>query len=161
MGVARLDGDAVALESVEALGLDSSLELMSAEGLAASIRRAASFTCPTTASALARTVSDALAGLRGFDEENSHEIPDIIESMVAYGDLLELPFEDPQGTRRRLFLGPPAYVQRTGIDSCLLLGIRSEGAALLSDELSAQVEYVRHARVIRLPDRDLRAQLLA
>jgi hypothetical protein len=160
MGIARLDTGAVGVESVEALGLDPSVDLMSPEGLAASIRRAASFTCPTTPGVLMRTVSEVLSGLRGFREETSSEIVDLIESMLAYGDLLELPLEDSQGTRRRLFLGPPAYVQRRGTNSCLLLGIRPEGAPLLGDELNAQVDCVRHARVIRLPDNDPLARLL-
>lgn len=160
MGVARLDTDAVAVETVEALGLDPSIDLMSPEGLAASIRRAASFTCPTTPGVLARTVSEVLSELRGFDEETPHEIVRLIESMLAYGDLLELPFEGSQGTRRRLFLGPPAYVRRSGTNSCLLLGIRSEGAALLSDQLGAQIEYVHHARVIRLAESDPLTELM-
>ncbi len=160
MGVARLDTDAVAAETVEALGLDPSIDLMSAEGLAASIRRAASFACPTTPGVLVRTMSEVLSGLRGFDDETPDEIVHLIESMVAYGDLLELPLEDPRGTGRRLFVGPPAYVRRRGTNSCLLLGIRPEGAGLLSDELSAQIEYVRHARVMRLPESEPLTELM-
>jgi hypothetical protein len=160
MGVARLDTDAVAVETVEALGLDASIDLMSAEGLAASIRRAASFACPTTPGVLARTMSEVLSGLRGFDDETPNEIVHLIESMVAYGDLLELPLEDSEGTRRRLFLGPPAYVRRRGTNSCLLLGIRPEGAPLLGEELGAQIEYVRHARVMRLAENELLTELM-
>jgi hypothetical protein len=160
MGVVRLDTDAVAVETAEALGLDPSIDLMSAEGLAASIRRAASFACPTTPGVLARTMSEVLSGLRGFGAETPDEIAHLIESMVAYGDLLELPLEDSQGTRRRLFLGPPAYVRRRGTNSCLLLGIRPEGAALLSDGLAPQIEYVRHARVVRLAESEPLTELM-
>lgn len=154
MGVTPLDPEAVAAETVEALGLDPSIELMSSEGLAVSIRRAASFACPTTQGVLKRTTSEVLSGLGGVDEETPDDIAFLIESMLAYGDLLELPLEETQGTRRRLFLGPPAYVRRRGTNSCLLLGIRPEGAALLGDELGTQIEYVRHARVLRLAEGD-------
>jgi hypothetical protein len=160
MGVSRLEPDAVALDAAETLGLDPSIDLKSQEGLAASIRRAASFICPTTAGALARTTGDVLSGLPEFGDHTQDEIAHLIEAMLAYGDLLELPVEDSQGTHRRLFLGPPAYVRRRGTNSCLLLGVRPEGAGLLSSELSTKIEYIRHARVIRLAEGDPLTELL-
>src|SRR5205823_8744915 len=100
------------------------------------------------------------SGLRGFDDETPNEIIRLIEAMLAYGDLLELPLEDSEGTRRRLFLGRPAYVRRRGTNSCLLMGIRPEGAPLFGDELGAQIEYVRHARVMRLAEGEPLAELM-
>lgn len=149
MGIARLDAEAVALETVETLGLDPAIELLSAEGLAASTRRAASFMCPTTHGALVRATSEVLSGLPGFGEQTPEEIAQLIDSMIAYGDLLELPHEDAQGRRRLLFLGPPSYVPRRTANACLLLGIRPEGAELVSDELLSSIEYVGHARALR------------
>jgi hypothetical protein len=160
MAVRRLDPDAVALDVSETLDLDSTIDLMSQEGLAASIRRAASFTCPTTAGALARTTSDVLSALPDFGNQTQDDIAHLIDAMLAYGDFLELPLEGSQGTHRRLFLGHPGYVRRRGTNSCLLLGVRPEGADLLSDELGARIEYVRHARVIRLAEGDPLAELL-
>lgn len=148
MGVSRLSPPDVAAEAVEALGLDPSLDLMSPEGLAASIRRAASFSCPTTPGMLLRAVSDVLVGLPGFDDEKRNQTVELIESLLAYGDLLELP--DQEGRQRQLYLGPPAYVPRRGSSSCLLIGIRPEGAPLVSDELAGDIQYNGHARILRL-----------
>jgi hypothetical protein len=158
MGVSRLSPPDVAVEAVEALGLDPSLDLMSAEGLAASIRRAASFSCPTTPGVLLRAVSDVLVGLPGFDDEKRNQTMELIESLLAYGDLLELP--DPEGRQRRLYLGPPAYVPRRGSSSCLLIGIRPEGAPLVSDELAGEIEYNGHARILRLTEDESLSELL-
>ena len=68
---------------------------------------------------------------------------------MAYGDLLELPVEGEDAQRRQLFLGPPAYVLREGSNRALLIGVRPEGAALLSEDLMRRVEYFGHARAIR------------
>ncbi len=161
MGVARLGPKTVVVEAVETLGLDRSVDLLSPEGLAASIRRAASFTCPTTAGALGRTTADVLSGLHDFGDQVLDDLGELIEAMVAYGDLLELPLQDSEGSRRRLFLGPPAYVRRGGTNSCILLGIRPEGAALLSDELGAKIQHVGHARVLQLEEGEPLAEVLA
>jgi hypothetical protein len=158
MGLSRLSPPDVAVEAVEALGLDPSLDLMSAEGLAASIRRAASFSCPTTPGTLLRAVSDVLVGLPGFDDEKRKQITELIESLLAYGDLLELP--DQNGRQRQLYLGPPAYVPRRGSNSCLLVGIRPEGAPLVSDELAGDIEYNGHARILRLTDDESLGEVL-
>jgi len=158
MGVSRLSPPDVAVEAAETLGLDPSLDLMSAEGLAASIRRAASFSCPTTPGTLLRAVSDVLVGLPGFDDEKRNQITELIESLLAYGDLLELPDQD--GRQRQLYLGPPAYVPRRGSNSCLLVGIRPEGAPLVSDELAGDIQYHGHARILRLTDDESLGEVL-
>jgi hypothetical protein len=158
MGISRLSARHVAVEAVETLGLDPSLDLLSPEGLAASIRRAASFSCPTTPGALLRAIAEVMVGLPSFDDEKREQIAELIESLLAYGDLLELPDED--GLQRRLFLGPPAYVPRRGSNSCLLLGVRPEGAPLVSDEVAGDIDYNGHARVLRLAEDESLSELL-
>jgi hypothetical protein len=116
--------------------------------LAASLRRAASFLCPTTPGALIRAVKDCLRGLPEFTEEIETEIAGLVDSLVAYGDLLELPVDDDTRIRRQLFLGPPAYVPRSS-HLALLVGIRPEGAPLLSDDLLGDIECPGYSRFIR------------
>ena len=153
MGIERLEPREVAVETVETLGLAvSELELMSPEGLAASLRRAASFLCPATPGSLRRAVAEALAGLPGFDDESPGDMDELIHSLIAYGDLLELPHEDDAGKRRLLFLGSPGYVRRRGTNTCLLVGIRPEGAPLISGELLETIVYEGHVRLIRSTD---------
>ena len=149
MDVARLEPDRVGEAVVETLGLDShSFDLGSTESLAACIRRAASFLCPTTARRLITTVGEALDGLPGGGADLSAQLEALIDSMIGYGDLLELPTEGGADGRRQLFLGVPAFVRRRATNTCLLLGIRPEGAPLVGDDLLELIEPEGHVRVI-------------
>lgn len=162
MGVAveRVDPARVASEAVEALGLDAdSLDLRSDEALAASVRRAASFLCPTPPGRLVRAVTEVLAGLPTFEEDSKAQVERLVEALVSYGDLLELPMDDSGGTRRHLFLGPPAYVRRSR--GCVLLGVRPEGAPLISEELLGNVDYNAHLQFILSHDSGPVDELLA
>jgi hypothetical protein len=161
MGLERLSPADVSVEAVHSLGLDpDAVKLSSAEALAASIRRAASFLSPTTPGALVRAVADALTGLPGMSgDQSKREIETVVESLVSYGDLLELPIDDVSGRRRQLFLGPPAFVRRTA--GYLLLGVRPEGAPLLGEDLLDRVEYHGHVRLIPSDDSAPVHELLA
>lgn len=160
VGVERIDPVRVAEESVEALALNAAeVGLTSPEALAASIRRAASFLCPTTPGALLRAVKEVLSGLPGFSDETEIEIAALVDSLVSYGDLIELPIDDGSRSRRQLFLGPPAFIPRQA-NTALLLGVRPEGAPLLSDDLLNTINHVGHARLIRSRDGHPIADLL-
>jgi hypothetical protein len=83
-----------------------------------------------------------------------------MDSLVSYGDLLELPVDDGTRVRRQLFLGPPAYVPRSS-HLALLVGIRPEGAPFLGDDLLGDIECASYARFIRSKDDRTIADLLA
>jgi hypothetical protein len=150
MAIEALTSAELAAYSLRVLGLDSeSVEINSVEALAASLRRAASFMCPTTPALLIRSVDEAIAGLAAYSDATRTMLETTLESVVLYGDLLELPVDEEEGRRRRLFLGPPAFVRRRS-GACLLLGVRPEGAQLASETLLAEVEHDAHVRL--LPD---------
>jgi hypothetical protein len=149
--IARLDRTRVSAEAVAALGLDAtSLDVTSLEVLSESLRRAASFMCPTTPRRLVDVVSDVLHGLHDDDEAVRDQLETLLDAMIGYGDLLDLPFNEGSVTRRQVFLGPPAYVRRAS-DAFLLSGVRADGAPLIGDELLESVEYENHVRFIRSP----------
>jgi hypothetical protein len=152
MAVERLDPATARIYTLRSLGLDPEESgLDSAVAYAALVRRAASFLCPTNPGALVRAVAEVASPLSAVPmEELRRAIEAVLESVIACGDLFELPIED-MGTRRRTtFLGPPAFV---GIgDLYLLLGVRGEGAPIVSDQLEELVEYRGHMRLIRTPD---------
>jgi hypothetical protein len=149
MGVERLEPIAVAGEAVASLSLNSAeVNLASPEALAAALRRAASFLCPTTPRALVRAVTEVLAGLPGFADDSESQVEALVQSLVSYGDLLELPVDDGERRRRHVFLGPPAYVRRA-TNAALLIGVRPEGAPLVGDELLGMIDHEGHARFIR------------
>lgn len=149
MGIERLDPTSVSLEVVGALGLDpDAFELGSMSVIAASVHRAASFLSPTPPGVLARAVADALSGLPGFpSEEGRAAIEAAVEALASLGDLIELPIDDVEGRRRHIYLGPPSYVLRSS--DCILLGVRPEGAPIVSEELLARVEFRDYLRLIR------------
>lgn len=160
MGVERLAAADVGAEAVERLGLDATaLDLMSAEAIAASLRRAASFLCPTTPAVLVGAVDDAVARLPGYTEQTREQIDTVFGFLVAYGDLLELQVDTETRTRRHVFLGSPAFVRRQS-NACLLIGVRPDGAPLVAEELLSQVEYDGHLRMLPPTASELLTELL-
>jgi hypothetical protein len=153
MGIERLEAQQLSAATVEALGLSDRVALDSAEALAASLRRAASFLCPTTPRALVASVSEALLGLPEFAETPpGPKLHGVLDSLLANGDLIEAPLDDTGGSRRHLFLGPPSFIRRKG--GFLLTGVRPDGAPLLDRELLAVIELRSHARSIRTEQPD-------
>jgi len=107
--------------------------------------------CPTSHGSLVRAVTEAVSPLSGgLPDKDRAQIEAVVESVVACGDLLELPIDEAGVRRRALFLGPPAFVRcGTGY---LLLGVRPEGAPIVSDQLAGEVEHRGHSRLIRSQD---------
>lgn len=154
MGIARLQRDDVVAATVEALGLDAAVaDLETPEVLAAIVRRAASFLCPITPSALVRSVGECLEGLIADEppKDRGSFVGAMLEDLVAYGDLIEAPIEDDRigVSRRQLFLAQPSYVPLTsGI--CLIIGIRADGLPIDDGSLDDQVDYYNHTRRVML-----------
>jgi hypothetical protein len=135
--------------AVRVLGLDAALiELTSQEGLAASLRRAASFMCPTSPSRLLDTVLDAIRPVSPEGRVSRDQLAGLLDLLVAGGDLLELRHEAGRSTRL-LYLGPPSFIEREA-GSYLLLGVRPFGAPLVDAELAEEIEPEGHTRTIRL-----------
>jgi hypothetical protein len=143
--------------SVRALGLDAeALDLESPEALAALVRRAASFTSPCSPKALRGHVLTALTELTdpgaNAREELRTSIDETVEALTSYGDLLELPADDPNesASARVLYLAPPTYVC---VDDVLfLLGGLQDGGDAVPSDLRAVVEYRSHTRRVRPND---------
>lgn len=147
MGIELKSPAQVSTDVIAALQLDEvAVDLASPEALAASLRRAAAFLCPTPPMALTRAVGEVLVGLLNLDEAVYSDIQDLLQALVGCGDLLELSREDEMNSRRQLFLGPPAFVRST--NSYFICGIRPDGAPLLSQELLDRTEYEGHLRLL-------------
>lgn len=131
------------------LGFDpSTADLSTPEVLAAAIRRAASFSCPMSPRALREMLVESLRELTDLGEV-SEDVDEMIAKLVAHGDLVEAPIEDPVSGRetRTLFLAAPAFVRISS--DILLLGIRASGIGLLDDEHLPLVRHDRHVRRVR------------
>lgn len=150
MVVELLSVDQVAVDIVRGVGLDFELlDPSSPEVLSALIRRAASFSCPTTSNNLITVVKNSLRGLPLEGEELDDQLRSLTQALVGYGDLLELPLEQASGTmRRNLYLAPPSFVERAS-NTYFLVGIRPEGAPIVGDELRERIQYEAHVRTLQ------------
>jgi hypothetical protein len=134
--------------AIETLGLaPSAIDLTSTEALAASLRRAASFMCPTSPGRLVDAVHGAVQPLAGVSVSRS-DVAEVLEQLVGSGDLLELRHDNGRSTRL-LYLAPPSFIER-GPGHYLLLGIRPFDAPLIQDDLAGEIDYEGHTRSIRL-----------
>jgi hypothetical protein len=149
MTLSSLTPDDASALSVRTLGMDPDLVgLSSPEGLAASLRRAASFLCPTNPSRLVDAVLSAVRPLT--DEDLSrNEVADLLDLLIASGDLLELRQELQGRMVRLVYLGPPSYIERAP-GTYMLLGVRPFGGWLVTSELAASVTREGHTRVLEL-----------
>lgn len=148
MKLTKVTVQEAATVAVKALGLEAgNVGLSSPEGLAASLRRAASFMCPTSRDRLVRAVLETLEPLDGGQLKRD-ELMDVIDQLVASGDLLELRRESGP-SMRLLYLAPPSYIERVP-GSYFLMGVRPFGVPLIEDELSEAIEYEGHIRILTI-----------
>jgi hypothetical protein len=135
--------------AIKTLELDEeSTDLVSPEGLSASLRRAASFLCPATPRELIDAVLDAIRPLYDDAAPSRDTLMDQLELLISGGDLLELRQAESR-TTRLLFLGPPSYVEKEP-GRYLVFGVRPFGASLVGASLSGEVLYEGQTRTIQL-----------
>jgi len=137
--------------SVDALGLDpNTVDLCKIEALACCLRRAAGFLCPCSSRTLVHAVAEPLWGLVDNLEELRRTVEDVLEALVAHGDiheLLDASQEASNGRRSLLYLAPPTFVRRQG-GAVIILGLLPDGMSLLPEEIEEQIEYFNHVRLL-------------
>jgi hypothetical protein len=142
----------VQAHKVAELGLDqNALDLTSTEAIAGALRRAAGFLCPCSPKTLVRAVLRPLEGLVTDVDNLTNTIEEILEALVAHGDLLEhvdVSAEEGVLPRTYLYAAPPSFVCRES-GTIIIIGIAPDQLSVLPDELRERVEYVNHVR--RLP----------
>lgn len=159
----RLTVEEVHALKVAELGLDpDAIDLCAPEAIAGALRRAASAVCPSTPATLVRHVVRPLRGLipdiRAFQEQ----VEEVLEAMIAIGDLLECAdvlTEQDDSRTPLLYPAPASFVGRES-GAVLLVGIASDQLSALPADLEARIEYSSHVRQIRpLPGEDLAGDL--
>jgi hypothetical protein len=143
--------------AVGMLGIDAAADLLGIEGLAASLRRAASFLCPASPRQIIDAVLDAVEPLVSSGELARGDLADLLDLLVSAGDLIELPRGDAISSRL-LYLGPPSYVEKRP-GRYLLTGVRPFGAPLIGTDLASAIQYEGHTRTIELDSREAAAEL--
>ena len=100
MAVSSLSAAEASALSVRILGLEpETVDLTSREGLSASLRRAASFMCPTSPSRLVSAVLGAVSPLSSIGEVTRESLTNLLDLIVAAGDLLELRRDEDRSIR--------------------------------------------------------------
>jgi len=136
---------------VKALGLDSAaLDIPSVECVAALLRRVAGFICPCGAHALTRAVVDCCREVVVEKENLKTLVEEVLEAMVAYGDLLEA--QDVLASAKDLscswlYPAPPSFVLRKS-GKVLLLGISPGLISALTPDMEELIVYSRHVRYL-------------
>lgn len=159
----RLQIAEVRTQSVAALGLNASAyTITSASALAGAIRRCASFLCPCASSSLARAVMNPLRGLVDDLGATKVQIEEMIETLIAHGDLFE--YRDPTASGASsntvVYAAPCGFVRR-GSGATILLGISADQLTALPGDLESRVEHSGHVRWLRpQTGEDLRDDLL-
>ena len=157
MRLTKLTANDASRLAVETLGLDAdAIGLTSTEGLAVSLRRAASFMCPTSPGRLVDAVLGALRPLHGEDLARD-DLVDLLDQLVASGDLLELRHESGRSTRM-LYLAPPSFIERVP-GTYLLMGVRPFGAPLTGGDLAGAIEYEAHTRILTIDPAEVESEL--
>lgn len=134
--------------TLDSLGLDKiEYDITSVETIAAQIRRAANFFCPCAPNTLVQAVVNVSKYLVKDPEQLRHKTKDVLEKIVAYGDLVEGGDWRPEGEERIavLYAVPPGFVTRES-GQFLLFGIGNGGKISLPIDLEKQIKqrgYVR------------------
>jgi hypothetical protein len=150
MGVVmkRLTIEEVHAQKIRELGLDpEALDLMTPEGLAGALRRAASYLCPCSSATLVRAVVRPLRGLVPDLDKAKELAEETLEAMISHGDVLEQrEFQDGTPTARVLLYAAPAsfVVRQSGL--VVLLGVAADQLSPLPSELEHRIEYLGHVR---------------
>lgn len=156
MGIAIRTADQVATLSVRTLGLDEGLFVLEyPEATCASLRRAASFQCPTTPRALVDTVVEVLTPVMA-EPPSREDLMNLVEQLLSTGDLIELADATTDNAVRLLYLGPPSFVEKAP-GRYLLTGIRPHGSPLVPKDVP--IDYEGHTRTVSLDSQGSEALL--
>lgn len=159
----RLTAEQVHAQKIKELGLDPDVfDLMTPEGLAGALRRAASYLCPCSAVTLVSAVVRPLRGLVPNLDKVKEMVEDTLDAMSAHGDVIEHPEmqEGLPSVRVLLYAAPATFVIRqSGL--VVLLGVAADQPSALPSELEQRIQYVGHVRRLSpsSEDEDLRIEL--
>lgn len=156
----QLTASEVHARKVKELGLDpEAIDLTSSEAIASALRRAAEFLCPCSAATLVRTVINPLRGLVDDLEKTKSSVEEVLESIIAHGDILEHRVVSESGYENSplLYCAPASFVMRDS-GTAILLGPTSSS---LPEELEREIRYFNHVRLLEKQSADnLKVNLL-
>lgn len=151
MKVNVLSPTEVAQEIVIDLGLNTEhVVVTSIEVLSALVRRTAGLLCPCTRRRVLKNVIQSLDGVIPNHENLKDEVDEIINMLIAHGDLIEHNDITRGSTRSELILlntAPLTFIRRDS-GACVLLGVSPDDRPLLPEFLQEKIQYNNITRVI-------------
>lgn len=142
--------DVVAGVARTSLGLPSASAHLDEPYIAAALRRLAGFLCPGSPRTLLGVMVDSHRGLVGDVAAFAERVEEVIEMLVAIGDLLELGDVALEGEKVRstwLVAAPPAFVLRES-GNAFVLGLSADEQTPLPTEMRSRVAVDRAIRSI-------------
>ena len=140
----------VVQRTVQELGLGRNpRSLLTREAIACSLRRVAGMHCPTSRGALLRAVIEPLRDLIDVPDGVAEMAEEVLEAVIAHGDLLELPevVSSAERPRTLVYTAPPMFLVRSS-GAVLLLGIAGDQTSLLPQRFERHIEHRGHVRVL-------------
>ena len=107
------------------------------------LRRAAHILAPCPRHELERAVRQSLEGFDFYAERLTDRIAEVLELLLAYGDILEMrtPTDDPWATSPLILRpAPPAFVPRKN-GSMIILGVAGDEISPLSSEMDQRLAW--------------------
>jgi hypothetical protein len=146
--------------SAKSFGLGDGANPLSKEYLTATIRRTASFLAPCSTRKIINEVSRCLRGLPDGTANVEELVASGLESVISYGDLIELREETDSGSTAALInLAPPSFVQRrTGM--VFLVGMAPDRDTAIPLELAGRIQYAGHTRRLMATEGENLVELL-
>lgn len=151
-----LTPDEMKIRTLNSLGFDPNVyRLESIEVLSCILRRTASYICPCTHRILLNSAITPLTGLVNDPIELQDKMVEVLDNIIAYGDLLEQKniIDENEPVRTLIYLSPPMFVKRES-GAVLLLGVPVDDVALLPRDLEKNVERKKHIRQLFAEDLD-------
>lgn len=150
MKVIVLSSKDIAQDIVRDLGLNPEyVAVTDIEVLSALVRRTAGLLCPCTRKKVLKNVMQSLDGVIPNHGDLRDVVDEIINMLIAHGDLLEHNDIIRDLTRSELILNiaPLAFIKRVS-GACVLLGISPDDRPVLPDFLQEKIQYNNFTRVI-------------
>lgn len=120
------------------------------ELIAQALRRAVQIMGPCATHELSHAVSSSLAELDPLNRSPGELVEATLESLIVYGDILEMRVGEADGWNDRAFLlrpAPPSFVKRSD-GSIVLLGVAGDEITALTPSLAAKVSYRETLRIV-------------
>lgn len=130
--------------------------------LGQALRRASYQLAPCARHILERSVAASFLHIAPSDVTLNELVPEVLDTLIAYGEILELrPLAEDQASTTLVLRPSPAFFVRHHSGSAILIGVAADDITPLSPEANARVRYQGLLRLIDPRDNENLYELLS